>query len=84
MGVYLTAGSQSEASSQQQDDVPGHSVVDQLPVQQSWGSLHHLTCETQMKCEHETVISLKEQCQTLWVIITHCSDELKFRSHEHH
>lgn len=56
-GVYLTALSQSEASSQQQDDVPGHSLVNHLPVQQSSGSLHQLTCETQMKCEHETVIS---------------------------
>lgn len=47
--VYLAAGSQSEASSQQQDDVPGHSLVNDLPAQQSGRSLHHLTCETQVR-----------------------------------
>lgn len=31
-GVYLAPFSQSEASAQQQDDVPGHSLVNYLPV----------------------------------------------------
>lgn len=62
-GVYLTAGCQSEASSQQQDDVPGHPLMNHLPVQQSFGSLHLFTCETQMKCEHGTLISVKEPCE---------------------
>lgn len=33
--VYLAAFGQRVASSQQQDDVPGHFFVDNLPVQQS-------------------------------------------------
>lgn len=59
--VYLAAGSQSEASSQQQDDVPGHSLVNDLPAQQSGRSLHHLTCETQVR--QKTINAL---CHTCW------------------
>lgn len=83
LGVYLAARSQSEASSQQQDDVPGHPLVDHLPVEQRGGSVHHFTCETQTTCEHE-VISLKEQRRLRLVIIIQCYKELKSRSREHH
>lgn len=57
---YLTAGSQSKASSKQQDNIPGHSLMDHLPVQQSFGSLNPLTCEAQMKCKHEALVDVKE------------------------
>lgn len=57
---YLTASSQSEASSQEQDDVPGHSLMDQLPVEQSGRRSDLLTC-----VRHETVTTLKEQCPVM-------------------
>lgn len=41
---YLTTRRQSEAASQQQDDVPGHSLVNHLPAQQRFGGFHLLTC----------------------------------------
>lgn len=59
--VYLTASSQSEAASQQQDDVPGHSLVNDLPAQQSRRSLHLFTCGTQ---ETENCEDAGETCRT--------------------